>query len=357
MIRAILFVFVIACQSILCAASAITDFEIPIRAEPEYKSPSSRFMQYCNYDTILQTLKTHGMSLEHRNFFEHIIPHEELGFFGYHSSTQGFWIYQDIIRMILEEICKMQIRKDFHFLRIPGKPLLNRQSAEHFLNDYFWVNDLQGGQQEQLLSMNYTLFGNFRSFGSCSIYYFTNNHSATSVGFQNQLIYLFDSLEIPKNFISDLFLIGNPLMTTDNAILFQFFDFSHYNVFERYYDLADRMCYDAFPGGAPQMFNKKNLSEFYLGSHPSFFSNQFRLVINNSLTLNPYGPLYIKRYERNSPELVKEYEKNLREAIRQLPYDEIKAVQYRELLLSLWGQIAPHHSNSNFLTNQGLNEK
>ena len=98
------------------------------------------------------------------------------------------------------------------------------------------------------------------------------------------------------------------------------------------------MCYAAIPGGVPQNIDKK-MSELYLGNHPQSFTAQFRLVINNSYVLNPYSPLSIKRYERNDPALVKEYETRLLDAIRKLPYDQVKAKQYRQLLLNLWGQI------------------
>lgn len=339
MIRSVIFVFVLFFHSVLGATPAINNFEMPIRAKPEYESPTERFVKYYRYEAILQTLKTHGLSLEHRNFFEHIIPHEELGFFGYHSSTQGFRIYQDIIRMILEEICEIEIKKDFHFLRIPGKPSLNRHSAQQFLNDYPVVNDNKPEQREQLISMNYALFGNFYDFGECTIYWFTKNRSATTVGFQAQLYYLFELLGIPTDTLPHLFAIGNPLMAADNAVLFQFFDFSHYNVFENYYHLVDQMCYDAKMQGVPNTSNKKIMSKIYLGVGSTPFPGQFRLVINNSLILNPYSPLYIKRFERNDPETVREYETKLREAIRQLPYDKIKAMQYRELLLGIWGQL------------------
>lgn len=213
------------------AEPAIPSFEMPIRFVPTYRSPTERFVEFYNYEVILSSLKNRGLSLEHRNFFEHIIPHEEIGFFGYHSSTQGFRVFQDIIRLVLEEVCKIEIKRDFHFLRIPGNPLLHRENVQQFLNDYPYVNNNAPDQQEQLLSVNYALFGNFNNFGSCSVYYFTENRSATSVIFQNKLRGLFESVGLPLDQIPALFSIGNPLMSTDNAVLFQFFDFSHHNAF------------------------------------------------------------------------------------------------------------------------------
>lgn len=329
----VLFLF----HSLGFAEPAIPSFEMPTPLQVAYKSPTLRFNDFHNYEYILYSLKGNGLSLEHRNFFEHIIPHEELGCFGYHSSTQGFRIFQDIIRIVLEEICQLEIKQDFHFLRVPGKPLLSRPSAQQFLNDYPIVNNNIPDQQEQLLSMNYALFGNFTNFGSCSVYYFTANHSATTVGFQAKLAFLFESVGLPSNALPELFKIGNSLMATENAVLFQFFDFSHHNGFHEPYQLVDQMCYTAFPGGTPYALNKK-MSELFLGIQPQHFTDQFRLVINNSRILNPHSPLAIKRYERSDPQLVEDYESQLRTAIRSLPHDSAKAKQYRALLIDLWEQ-------------------
>lgn len=330
------FLILILFHSVILAEPALPYFDMPAPPQHVYKAPTQRFVEFHNYDHILQALKRNGLSLLHRNFFEHVIPHEEIGFFGYHSSTQGFRIYQDIIRIVIEEICKIKIKKDFHFLRIPGNPLLSRQSASQFLEDYPNILDISGEQQEQLLSMNYALFGNFLNFGSCSVYYFTKNHSATTVVFQNKLKNLFECVGLPIDKIPDLFLIGNPLTEANNAVLFQFFDFSHHNAFLEPYQLVDRMCYPALSGGRPEKINQL-MSTFYLGDAPQPFTNQFRIVINNSIILNPYSPLTIKRYERTDPQIVKEYETQLREEIKKLPYDESKAVEYRQELFSLWG--------------------
>lgn len=338
LLKIYLFILLLFFQLIVDGEPAISSFDMPARLQPAYKHPTERFSEFYNYERILQSLRENGMSLEHRNFFEHIIPHEELGFFGYHSSTQGFRIFQDIIRVVLEEICNIEIKKDFHFLRVPGSPLLSRQNAEQFLRDYSQINDHVSEQKEQLLSMNYTLFGNFNRFGECSVYYFTKNRSASSVVFQTKLQDLFQSVGLPTEAISALFSIGNPLIDTNNAVLFQFFDFSHYNAFQEIYHLVDQMCYTALPMGIPQPINTK-MSDLYLGNHPQQFTAQFRLVINNSLILNPFSALSIKRYERSDPEIVKEYEAQLRAAIKKLPHDPVKAKRYRQLLLNLWGQM------------------
>lgn len=338
LIRALVFLSIFF-HSALNSEPAIPGFAMPVKDPPVYESPTSRYIKRYPYEQILQSLRSRGLKLEHRNFFEHLLPHEELGFFGYHSSTQGYRIFQDIIRIVLEEVCGFEIREDFHFLRVPGNPLLNQESAQSFLEKYRHINNGVPEQQEQLLSMNYALFGNFNNFGSCSVYYFTENRSATSVGFQNKLRPFFENLGIPVEKIEELFAIGGELMSEENAVLLQFFDFSHHNAFFEPYALVDRMCYTALPGGAPQNIGKK-MAEIYLGKGPSPFTAQFRLVINNSTILNPNTPLVIKRYDRVDPEIVEKYETKLRQAVRELPFDAEKRDLYRLELMSLWGENA-----------------
>lgn len=309
---------------------------MPVREEVKYRPPTERFSDYHTKEIILATLKEKGMSLEHRNFFEHIVPHEELGFFGYHSSTQGFRIYQDIIRMVLEEVMDIPVKEDFHFLRSPVGSTLRHESADAFIASVSVVDDHVEAQKQHLLSMNYTLYGNFDKFGECSIYWFTANKSASTVGFQKELEKLFLPLGIPLEAIEELFKIGEPLMEEGNAVLFQFFDFSHHNGFENYYALVDRMCYISLPLGRP--FRVIKPSVLYLGTGAQPFSLQFRLVINNEVVLNPYSALHIRRYERSDLAIVREYEKRLREAIRALHYDKAAIEKERALLMKAWRQ-------------------
>ena len=333
--RFVLFITIFL-YSTLLAVPSISNFEIPPRTEPIYQFPTERFIAAYHYDNILAILKVKELSLEHRNFFEHIIPHEELGFFGYHSSTQGFRIFQDIIRLVLEETCELEIKKDFHFLRVPGKPLYSCKSSMQFLKENPYIRDDKGDQQDQLVSLNYALFGNFHDFGSCSVSYFTDNRSNGTIGFQDRLKEFFLELGLPQEAIPKLFEIGNPLIATENAVLFQFFDFSHHHALNQPYALVDQLGYRALQGGMPQVPVRK-MSELYLDDQSQPFNKELRLLMTNKETLNPYSPLSIKRYERTDPEVVKEYEIALRSSIRALPYDEAKVKLYRKKLLTAWG--------------------
>lgn len=335
MIRIFYISFLLFIHTALQAAPAIPSMELPVRQQIIYRHPSERFLDFHGKDLVLQTLRDKGLSLEHRNFFEHIVPHEEFGFFGYHSSTQAFRIYQDIIKGVIEEVCGLELKKDFHFLRIPGTPPLSRNSALHFLQSYPHVNDNFPEQRDQLLSVNFTLFGNFNHFGECSVAYFTKNMSIASIGFQNALKLLFGLVGLPEDQIPSLFAIGQPLLTGDNAILFQFFDLSHHHPYFEPYQFVNRMCYSCVPMGAPHPIGIP-MSEVFLGDSSQPFPAQMRLLINNTHTLNPYSPLTIKRYDRVDPKVVLEYEKQLRAAIQKLPYDQQKATAYREMLLSFW---------------------
>jgi len=86
-----------------------TEKEIP------YFSPTNRFIQAHGWEKISSGLKNLGVSMVHRNLFDRIWHREERGFIGYHGSTQEYRIYQDIIKIVLEEIIGLISPKTFIF--------------------------------------------------------------------------------------------------------------------------------------------------------------------------------------------------------------------------------------------------
>lgn len=336
MIRIISILFTILSVT-LNAVPAISSFEMPERPLTNYRSVTERYVEVHGYENILTRLKTQGLNPEYRTFFEQILPHEEKGFFGYHSSVQGFRIFQDIIKFTLEELCDLEIKKDFHFLRVPGSPLLICESSKEFNQKNPDIWDDAPDQREQLFSLNYALYGNYTYFGCCTTCYFMNNHSNATIDYQKKLYRFFDQLGLPIESLNSLFEIGKSLMVKENAVLFQLFDFSHHNAYKNPYSFVDRYCYPASLGGPYRPLEGK-LSDLYLSQTANYFLAELRLVINTKDVLNPYGCLTIKRYDRNDSATIERYESALREAIRALPYDPMKVKVYKETLLNMWGQ-------------------
>lgn len=70
-------------------------------------------------------------------FLEIIANENKPGFFGYHGHTQQFRIFQDILRVVHEEVLGETIPPNFYFLRIPGDPLYDLEEGTKSYYDLF----------------------------------------------------------------------------------------------------------------------------------------------------------------------------------------------------------------------------
>jgi hypothetical protein len=285
-----------------------------------HRSPTARYIDAYGWESIANDLKNHGVTMVHRNLFDRISHREEEGFIGYHGSTQDFRIFQDIIRLILENIVGLSVREDFHFFRIPGDPLFSYKN----LNEWGALSY----DPSHFLCMNYAIYGNHQSLGSSSYYYFTVNGSANQINYEQKIKALFDRLEIDKATIHKLFFLGQKYMGQEQGVIYQVFDMSHYDPRKSYYQLADEHCLSY---GSNQIF-----SSVATGTLPTAFPNQIRMLLNNTSTLNPYSSLVIKRFDKLSIETTDVYMKELQLAVCSLGFSQEKAESYRDELLKLW---------------------
>jgi len=287
--------------------------------EMPYRSPSARYIDTYGWESISQGLKNIGTNMIHRTTFDRISHREEIGFIGYHGSTQEFRIFQDLIRVILEEIVDLPIREDFHFLRLPGHPAFFYKNLSEYPKGY---------DPTFFLCMNYAIYGNHTNPFSSSYYYFAVNGSSQRVIYEKEIQWIFETLEIETDIIPALFALGRSLIGHENGVIYQIFDMSHYDPRQPYYALADTQC---ISWGYSTLFSK-----VVEGVHPTPFPNQIRMLMNNHATLNPYSSLIIKRFDKYPAETISSYMQQLREAIRSLNFSVEKATAYRSHLLQLW---------------------
>ncbi len=297
----------------------------PSRRPPSeiYRSPTDRYIEAYSWDAIANGLRGLQVTMAHRLFFDRITVREEIGFIGYHGSTQEYRVFQDIIRLILEEIVGLpSIRSDFHFFRIPGAP------AYTYENLAAW--GFPSYDSSRFLCMNFAIYGNHRNHFSSSYYYFFVNGSSKRVSYEKELQWLMSHLEIPLQEISPLFEIGRRHLGEEEGVLYQVFDMSHYDRKNNYYALADSqcLCYDTY----------ETFSTAVLGKNASFFPNQIRMLMNTKYTLNPHSFLVINRYDKISEEKEKAYMEEMRQRIHALSYSPEKAWAYKTDLLETWGQ-------------------
>lgn len=317
-----IFLFLTLINFALSAKEIFPSFPVQASRDFAYRSATQRYVEYYDWQIISAGLRNQGVTLLHHNLFDRISDREEVGFIGYHGSTQSFRIYQDIIRLIIEEHCKILIRSDFHFFRIPGDPAYSYNNLLAY--------GLRPYDPNLFLCMNYAIYGNHINRGSSSYYYFTANSSANQVSYTQKIKWLFDKLKIDASCIDTLFSLGDLQIGFENGVIFQLFDASHDDPEKPYYALADAMCLN--------LNSNNSFSNMVQGTHVSGFANQIRMLLNNKFTLNPYSCLIVKRYDKLPQHTVELYMTTLRNAVRNLQPSQEACDSYRAELLQLWKQ-------------------
>src|SRR5262245_23203487 len=143
----------------------------------KFIGPTESLVKRESWDRIKRKLLDMKISPELFPFFDSIAETEHWGHIGYHGSNQGFRIYQDIIKFTLEEIMGIQIRNNFHFLRVPGDPDLNLNSIDEFAIHWDGIDEKNDLRPKQLISLNFGIYSNFDEKGSCSVNFFVKDKS------------------------------------------------------------------------------------------------------------------------------------------------------------------------------------
>lgn len=277
-------------------------------------------------------------------YFSPIIDAEKWGHIGYHGANQGYRVYQDVIRLTVEKILEIPIRKDFQFLRVPGDADLNINSLKEFANRWQTIDNKNEKRKKQLLSLNFGIYSNFDEEGSCSLNLFVKNKSKTIIDYSSALTPFFCSLGISTDHLKDLFAIARKWLDEEYGILIQISEHSHVNdPNNEAYNFADTYCYPSRKGGYPwdsQLISKhfeNIMTDRYLESQLDI-APQLRLLINNRDALNPFSDLDVRRWDLYDSETIVFYEAEMREYIKHMKYDPIKVQMYRDYLLALWLQ-------------------
>ncbi len=330
--------------SILLSLNLILQAGIPLTNN--YFGPTESLILRETWEKIESSLATQNVPIEMIPLFDKIAKKEDWGHIGYHGSTQEFRFFQDVIRFTIEEILAIKIKKNFHFLRIPGDSDLNLDTIKEFVN--YWgednVNNRDSIRSKQLLSLNFGIYSNFKSKGSCSVKLFANDKSSKPINYINQLIPFYEKMGIKNNEaeLKKLHKIFSKCINSDSGIMLQFSENSHLSCSPKEaYNFADKLCYPAKSGGYRydekliSAHFKRAMSEDYM-NNVADISDQIRLLINNKHTLNPLSHLSIQRWDLVDGQTVESYEKEMRQNIRKLTFDNKKVVKYHDSLMKEW---------------------
>lgn len=309
----------------------------------QFSAPTLKFLENRREDYLKDVFEENERLIPLKGLLDEAISCEQLGFFGYHGCCSDFRIFQDLIRIGIEEILEIPIKKDFHFLRIPGDKLYTYNTpAEIFENYQDDIDDLREDESAQLLSLQLAMYrGCAPDNGNCSIGFLAYNYSMNTIDYAKQLERFFDCLGIDVNQAANAFEIGKKMLPRENGSLLQFFDMSHAHTNGIPYHFADQFAYPAHEGGMP--IDKENVVSNYIREGKKF--PQIRLVISNRNVLNPNSPLTIKRYENIDPKTIDQYEEALRTFYRMQTVNLKKKAHYQSLLMSLWSLSDNVHVN------------
>jgi hypothetical protein len=316
-----------------------------IPTETEYHGPTEQLIKRESWGRIEGKLKKMKIPLDFIPYFNSIAELETWGHIGYHGSNQNFRIYQDIIKLTIEELLEIPIRDDFHFLRVPGDKDLNLETTDQFFK--YWGKNIDNKNEiraKQLLALNFAIYSNFDEEGSCSLSLFIKDYSKTNLNYKSKLTPFYDKLGISSKALNGLYAIGTKWLDEDIGILLQISENSHeFDYNNEAYNYIDMICYPSKKGGIIygskpiSTHYERILSDSYVKSKVDI-APQLRLLISNQYTLNPSSDLIVRRWDFYDTERIAEYEQEMREYIRNMKYDANKVQAYREKLLEIWGQ-------------------
>lgn len=254
---------------------------------------------------------------------------EVTGFIGYHGDSLDFLIYQDIIRIAVEEILSIPIRKDFHFVSTP----LNRQHAMQSL-EKLSLEFVKEGYQPLVVAkntfpLNFTIYANHNRLGLNSIINFSQNIGHNSLSNRHDLKMFFDELGLDSELVNILYDLAYQHLESTTGVLLQFFDTS-----TSPYSFANACSYASYPNGF--ITDNRLIQEFFLENSSGEYPQELRLMLNLHGTLNPYCPLLIKRYTKLQPSKLKGWEQALRQVLQASAYDQQKIDELRQTLLQNW---------------------
>ncbi|HEY4832850.1 MAG TPA: hypothetical protein VIH61_09865, partial [Waddliaceae bacterium] len=272
---------------------------IPITGD--FNRPTERLIKRESWERVKRKLQEMKVPSDLFPFFDSIAEIEDWGHIGYHGANQGYRVYQDVIRFTVEEILEIRIRKNFHFLRVPGDADLNLNSMEEFVKYWSKIDNKNDTRSKQLLSLNFGIYSNFDERGSCSLYLFVKDKSKTSIDYPKQLAHFFNELGIPVEELQHLFAIGRRWLDEEGGIMLQLSEFSHVcDPNNEAYNFADTHGYPAKKGG--HRYGTYPLSNHFERMETDLYlerkldiAPQLRLLINNRYTLNPYSYLVVRR--------------------------------------------------------------
>jgi hypothetical protein len=301
-----------------------------LSAGSDFESPTQKHLEIHTMDEIKYNFRLDNITLIYKDLFDKLVPNESEGFIGYHGDSLEYRIYQDVIKIVLEEIVGIDTPIDFHYLDIPCFRDQKIRELADIPQFFLPEKKLSIPIERQLFPINIALYANHNCIGFSSVLHFTGNIPTIKHQFlEKDLKEFFQRLGMNPCLVDDAFSIGTSQLKDDRGILLQIYDHS-----EEYYSFANRNCYPSYPNGYP--FANRIVSEYYYQEDAADYPTELKLLLTDQHSLNPDAPLTIKRFDKIQPAIVKNYEATLRGLIQKADYDSVKVEEYYQKLINAW---------------------
>ncbi len=294
-----------------------------------WESPTSDFLKKNSLEEIKYNLRLDQVTMVYKDIYDKAIAAEKEGFLGYHGNSREYRIFQDVIRMIVEEKAGVSVPSSFHFFDIPCFRNEKITDIKEVSNYYLPDKNLGSKIESQVFKINQALYGNYNKMGYQPIKYFHCNSSLRpSSDYINDLKNLFSELGMDESIVDQAFEVGATHLKDDRGILLQIFDESVA------YSIADTSCYPSSPTGYP--LANKLISQYYTGDKKGEVPDEVRMLLTNQKTLNPKASLRIQRFDKMQKSVVAKYEAQLRALIRLAVADPKKLEKWKSKLQTAW---------------------
>lgn len=296
------------------------------------QSPTYRFLSENRYADIKREFNKFNFSTKDENLFKKMIDQENSSFIGYHASSTDFLIFQDIIRMTIEEIMKISIPRDFHFFRNPLDRNLIYETADDFTEAMPIPKsgkDSNPAIRKHILSLNIALYQSFDEYGNSTPRYYLDNETWTEPVYEEILKPFFEEVGLNPKSIASIYAKAKRNLPTERGIIYQFF------IKDEEYLSINTYFYVAKSGGA--QIRAYSPTDVLFDYNRCDFP-QMRMVFNAKTTLNPYGKIQIRQYDSLSKSERQKYQNSLRAEIRKLAAESNKLLKAKNKLLRNWGR-------------------
>lgn len=295
-------------------------------------SPTQRYLTEHRYETIKKELAKFGFSSKDEKLFKKMIEQENSSFIGYHASSTDFLIFQDIIRMTIEDIMKISIPKHFHFFRNPLDNNLIYETANEFTEAMPIPKsgkDSTPAIRMHILSLNIALYQSYGVNGNSTPIYYLDNETWTVPPYIEILESFFEEIGLNPKSASSIYTKARKLLPTDRGTIYQFF------IKDNDYPSINNYFYVSKSGG-------EQISEYtptdVLFDYNRYSFPQMRMVLNSKSTLNPYHKLEIQQFNNLSKSQRNKYESCIRDELRKLSVESKKLLKAKNKLIRAWDQ-------------------